>query len=680
MDRITSILYPDGTTRQFTWSKLDLASVTDRLGRSTQYTYDAVRNLVDVGDPIHRHTTFSYYANKHLKSVRDPDGNTTSWNIDIQSRVTAKQYADGREWITTYEDTASRVKSVGDPSGQVTQYSYAVDDGLSGINYSNAINPTPTVSFSYDPYFRRLVSMSDESGTTQYQYVPVGTLGALKVRSESGPFLNSTIGYQYDALGRILTREVDASRETFAYDKLGRMVNHSGPLGIFTFEYLGQTQQMISRMLGSGSVQTHWMYGTNANDRRLRYINNGAAARNFGFNTNSESLITTLNQTGVTSPQSWTYSYDASNRLLSGKSSLGPQFSYSYDAADNLLTAQSPSGNVNASYNNVNQVINFGTSVFVYDVNGNLTSDGVRTYQWDAANRLVDIGINNVPGSHVSIKYDGIGRRIGLIMSNGAGAAEKRYLWCGGALCQARNSSDVVIRRYYPEGELSSDGPQYYSQDQLGSIRDVLNGMTGYSISAFDYDPYGNPTETRGHSLTDFRYAGLFFEQNSGLYLARHRVYDPKSTRWLSRDPLAEAASGINLYEYVNQNPINGVDTTGLQSWLDSLYAWLSGPAKEPIKPTDIGGEAMNMVPSTVAIAATVANIQTERRAYERYLDAIGTDQQDAALAAWNQTKTNLRTAEQAMQLSNEIPGNPSWLDALELWYKGLMDKLGCSQ
>ena len=56
---------------------------------------------------------------------------------------------------------------------------------------------------------------------------------------------------------------------------------------------------------------------------------------------------------------------------------------------------------------------------------------------------------------------------------------ETRYLGCGERICQARNGSDVVIRRYYDEGEqlVTSSGitSYYYAQDHLGSVRDLVN-------------------------------------------------------------------------------------------------------------------------------------------------------------------------------------------------------------
>jgi RHS repeat-associated protein len=563
LDRIITETYPDGTTRAFTWNKLDLASVKDRQGRVTSYTYDAVRNLVNVKDPLDHQTKFGYYENGTLQSQTDPNGNVTSWSIDIQSRVTGKKYADGTQVANTYENTTSRLKAMTDALGQVKQYAYNVDNSLAGLTYANAVHATPNVSYAYDPYFLRPVSMTDGSGTTQYTYEPVGSLGALQSLKEIGPFNNSTIAYQYDALGRVKARTVDTSTETFTYDSLGRPTSHGTPLGSFALGYLGQTSQLTSQLLGNG-VGTKWTYDTNLNDRRLKDIANSGATRSYQFTATPENDITQITETAplgsAWAPETWTYGYDESDRLLTGQSSSGSHYGYTYDSADNITALDSRSGSEGATYNELNQVKNFGSSSYLYDANGNVLDDGVRTYQWDAENRLIQVVHKTGPGT-TTFRYDGLGRRIS-ISYNGS---ETRYLWCGSTLCQGRTSTDTVTRRYYPEGEAIplSGTLLYYGQDQLGSVRDVVATQNGSRVASFDYDPYGNSSQSNGRVATDFRYAGMFYDQQDGLYLTQYRAYDPRVAKWLGRDPIQENG-GINLYGYSTENPINNLDPAGL--------------------------------------------------------------------------------------------------------------------
>ncbi|MFZ1767415.1 MAG: RHS repeat-associated core domain-containing protein, partial [Candidatus Nitrotoga sp.] len=567
-DRITQTTYPDGTTQTASWDKLDLAAVTDRQGRQSQYVYDAVRNLVTTIDPLSREIHYGYYPNQTLKSLTDANGKVTSWNRDLQSRVTAKIYDDGKQETVGYENTTSRVKSLTDSLGQRKNYSYAKDNRPTKLDYPNALNATPDVSLSYDTWFPRVISMTDGTGITQYQYQALGLPGALQLKQVDGPYQNDAIGYQYDALGRIITRTIDSSSETFSYDALNRSVSHNNPLGSFVQSYLGETSQLTRLQLSNGLLGTSWTYDDNFNDRRLLGIVNSGATRSYNYVTTPENIINQIHETAPTNSawpaKVWDYGYDSSDRLETVQASDGTQYDYYYDHGDNLTTITAPAITTNFTVNNLNQVASANGQSYVYDANGNLEDDGVRTYLWDAENRLLQIGYKAQPTRSTQFRYDGSGHRIAIISRNGTIATENRYLWCGDSLCQSRTSADVVTRRYYPEGEVRPQGNAllYYNRDHLGSVRDVLAVQNGSRVAAFDYDAYGKPTQTSGRLSTDFRYAGMFYLQEAGLYLTQYRAYDPNNGRWLSRDPIEENG-GVNLYTYVGGNPLSYTDPTG---------------------------------------------------------------------------------------------------------------------
>ncbi len=246
---VTKVIYPDGTTEISTYNRLDLSSFQDR-----------------------------------------------------QGRLTTKTYANASTVTYAYETTTSRLKSVTDALGQVKTYAYAKDDRPTGIAYTNAANPTPNVGFTWDPFFPRLASMTDGTGTRQYTYVPVGSLGARQVQQESGPLAASTIALAYDELGRLASRTVaGAGPETFQYDALGRLTGHGSDLGAFTLGYLGQTDQVTSRQRASSTLATTFSYLTNIGDRRLAGIaNTGLTAgqfSNFAFATTPEDFISSVTET-----------------------------------------------------------------------------------------------------------------------------------------------------------------------------------------------------------------------------------------------------------------------------------------------------------------------------------------------------------------------------------------------
>jgi RHS repeat-associated protein len=720
LDRVTVTAYPDGSTDTDVYINLDRTSSTDRLGRMTAYTFDADRRLTGVTDPLTHVVSYDYFANGALNTLTDQNGNVTTWTIDIQSRPATKTYADGKGMAYIYENTTSRLKNIADALSQVKTLGYFKDDSLATIKYTGALNPTPDVSFTYDPFFLRRTGMTDGNGSTSWTYVPVGTLGALAMLTEDGAFDNDAVTYGYDELGRVNSLAVgDTAPETWGFDPIGRRTSHVTGLGSFTYGFLGQTSEPVSRALAGTSITTAWSYDTNTNDRRLTGIANSSGARSFtlGYQVFGRTAaqdpydIATIIQTAGTLPaQSFCYQYDGADRLTnvgtfslvggaaggsgsgggvtgtgtggsggaagagghacagadsgddheggdegnhgkkrdSGKGQgtnddpdkdnckdgnngkgndkkncgtggasgsgghsgpggaggtggamggppvptcTGSLFSYALDPADNLTTFTSATGTSNPTYNNLNQQVTNGSQSVAYDLNGNTTSDGPRTYRWDAENRLVEI--DTATGME-TIRYDGLGRRVEVTFTPLTGtAAVTRFTWCRTSICQKRDGADTTLTRYFPEGQHNTEVGQRWvmTTDQLSSIRDVLDASSGTVIGSMDYSPYGQLKSVSGNALPDFLYAGLFLDSNSGLYLSESRPFDPASGRWLrrddiqelgarlvrfgapdydaaaghwrSKDPLGFAAGDTNLYAYVGGNPVNQTDPAG---------------------------------------------------------------------------------------------------------------------
>jgi RHS repeat-associated protein len=564
-DRLTRATYPDGTTEEYGYFRLDLVSYKDREGRVWKYDFDADRRLVSVTDPLHHVTKYAYYEDGTQKAITDANGHTTSWDIDVESRPIAKHFADGTVTTYDYEYTTSRLKFLTDALGQTKYYTYTVDDRPAGITYFGALHSTPSVAFTYDPYFPRLTQMTDGTGTTHYGYVPIGALGALQLQAEASPLPNGRISYDYDALGRIVGRTVGgAAPERFEYDKIGRLIAHDDALGKFALSYLGETLQPKQRGLVSGGVTTSWSYLSDADDRRLKSIVN-TPGRTFDYTTTPEELIKTIvEKKSASVVRQWDFRYDDDYRLVNAGSSSGQTYGYGLDPGGNITAFRTPIGSEKATYDAVNELTDLTGKPFVYDADGNLTSDGVRRYAWDAENRLIAI---DQGGTRVDLAYDGRGRRIAIATTKSGRTTVTDYLWCGWRICQARSAPGIVERLYYDEGEAipAAKAFLYYGLDQLGSVRDVHAKSPIFSITQeYDYDPYGNALKIPPDGpFADFRYGGMFYEANSGLYLTQYRAYDPRIGRWLSRDPMEEQA-GTNLYAYVEGNPVVRSDPQGL--------------------------------------------------------------------------------------------------------------------
>ncbi len=255
--------------------------------------------------------------------------------------------------------------------------------------------------------------------------------------------------------------------------------------------------------------------------------------------------------------------------------------SYGYDAAgnrdaDSNFNPQTESGTLRSyTLNSLNQIDSYSNgqgpltwnTFLSHDSVGNLTDDGqARTFEWDAANRLRAINSGSLRSEFT---YDGLDRRVKIVEKTGSTVTStKQFVWVGTRIAQERDASNVITRSYFAEGEergipgARGTKQYYYTRDYLGSIREMTSS-TGAVQARYDYDPYGQRTKLSGALDVDFGYTGHYHHAPGGLNLTLYRAYNPALGRWLSRDPIEEDG-GINLYGYVENNPINAVDPLGL--------------------------------------------------------------------------------------------------------------------
>jgi RHS repeat-associated protein len=228
------------------------------------------------------------------------------------------------------------------------------------------------------------------------------------------------------------------------------------------------------------------------------------------------------------------------------------------------IVATDGGGTVTDKYTNVTPDT-VTSQAFGYDLNGNTTSSGpsgapTAIYGWDAADRLISV----TQGTNVTTyDYDGAGRRVREWLN---GTETRHWIWCGLQLCEERDSSNNVTKRFYPQGEQISGTAYCATRDHLGSIRELVDG-DGVTLHArYEYGLYGTRSAnqvTIGAIESDFGFTGHQEFTAIGLVGAPLRFYQPQFARWLSRDPIEEDG-GINLYGYAGNNPVSWIDPLGL--------------------------------------------------------------------------------------------------------------------
>jgi RHS repeat-associated protein len=435
------------------------------------------------------------------------------------------------------------------------------------MGYANDTVATPVVTFTYDPNYERRTSMSDGTGTTLYSYNPITaapTLGAAQLASIGGPLPNDTITYAYDELGRRVQTAINGVAVALTFDAAGRVTGETNALGSFTYAYDGSSSRLVSETFPNGQTASRG-YGNLLQDLTLQRITHqvGTAPISeflYGRDIARSRITAWSQQAGAQPPNTYTFGYDDADQLLSGivtnAGALVNTFGYGYDLAGNRLGEQAAGATNTATYNALNQISIYASR-----------SGASRTNEWDGIDRLTAVNAGN---QRTEFTYDGLGRLAGIrLLTNGIQASLRQFVWCDNKICQERDVTGAVTKRFFAQGVQlvtgATAGSYYYTRDHLGSIRELTDG--GGNVRArYSYDPVGRKTQLTGDVAADFGFAGMFWSSEAGLCLTRFRAYDPEIGRWLSRDPLrnAETRQGANLYLYAANNPVNVVDRLGL--------------------------------------------------------------------------------------------------------------------
>ncbi|MEU4243625.1 polymorphic toxin-type HINT domain-containing protein [Actinoplanes sp. NPDC026619] len=565
LGRVTSHVDPDTGTSYSSFDDAgNLVSTKDARGVQLTFTYDLLGRKLSAVDKTagnFKYASWDYdtlQIGKLTSSTRYVSGVTGGYTVAATgysvlgnplgqtitlpgverplptSYTTKFTYTPNTEKLSTQEDPA-----VGTLPGETISYGHdllgaptrtsGIDLYVAGTIYTDFGQPSKTTMgdstnevqslYTYDDYTLRLATRSiyrshgigpliDQSS---YAYDDSGNpLSTVNKQSESGNTVTDTQCYRYDSLSRLI------NAWTAAGDCPGS----------------GTAAPAVGDV--SSSSSSYWQtFGYNLIGNRTQLVDHATGTASAGVTTNYVNGCTTAcNPTGA-QPHSLTETKDGSDPTK-----------FVYDVAGHLLTRTATSGN--------NQTLKWDDEGRLAQVTATGTNAGTTKYLYDAdGNQLIrrDPGRTSLFAGDTEIVADTAAAPAVL-----AGAV--RTYNHGG-------SGAVAIRSTLPNG-----GTHYLFGDRHGTASLAID-TTSLEVSRQQFKPYGEDRATANTALWPNMTRGYLNaprDLKTGYTDVGARKYDPALGRFISADPLLQAADPAQLggYTYSGDNPITGSDPSGL--------------------------------------------------------------------------------------------------------------------
>lgn len=597
---ITTIL-GDTTNSYANWT----VTTTDALGNIKATVSDAYGRLTAVhemnGASLYR-TRYVYNGNNALTTITDASGNVRTFTYDYLGRRTrANDWRTGGDtsfgyYIYTY-DPANNVTTEVTPRGDSIAYVY---DPLNRVTRETVNNAqSPSVTYTYDNCTNgigRLCTVTTPDITTNYSYDILGRV-ITETKTISGRNTPFVTAYTYDRQGNVFTQTIDGQTIVNTYNNAGLTESISANNNPVINDVVYTPTNQIAEIGFANNTRT-----TNTYDQNTRYRltqkqtldPNGLQLQQVAYTYDAVGNILTMDDTSNNSlAKQATYTYDPLYRLtqavISNTINNGDYTqNFTYNAIGNILTG--PAGTylyqgstITGSYANPHAATNINGITKTYDQNGNMTADNLgHTYSWDYRNRLTQ-ATNTDTNTVTNYSYDQNNDRVKTTAADGT------------ITFYPNKNTDVTgntttIRISLGDAEVASittGSPiNFVHTDHLGGTS-IVTDETGNKLELIDYQPYGKirtndystPQSTEKKKFTGYR-----LDDETGLYYANARYYDPAIGRFLSEDPVhiafgdrvrtEEITRGsmeklltdpqlLNSYSYAKNNPIVYKDPEG---------------------------------------------------------------------------------------------------------------------
>jgi len=370
----------------------DLSKTIDGDGKSWSYGYDGYGDLQTATDPLGNVTTDCFNSIGELIGTVTPKGAPYACANPLTANTYLTQY--------TYNARA-QVLNTTDPLGHVTKNTYDADGNLLTFQDGNQSGNTCQTSGSNRECTAYTWDLDDEQttvtradGTTLItDFNADGT-----VADQKDGRGNTTLGYTYDPLQRVVTeKDGDLRSTTLTYDGVGNLKTLTDPAGQVTTDSYDNANRLTGITYSDG-VTPNVSNVTYDNDNRRTGLTHGTATA------------------------SW--SWDSLGRLTGRTDENGVSLNYQYNFR-NLVTAINYPGSLTVTrgyddagrWTSVSDWQNPANTVgFGYDANSNLTTEtfpangsgtqATDTFGFDAADRMMSVSdTTNAPSTLFSATY-----------------------------------------------------------------------------------------------------------------------------------------------------------------------------------------------------------------------------------------------------------------------------------
>lgn len=614
--------------------------VNGNIRRVTKYTYDNLGRLTVVNAGRTDVTGISAAADTVTLQA--------SYTYDDFGRKLKDLDGAGRAWIYTY-NAAGDVLTVTDPRGKQTTQQWLVggylqqrQNEVGTVTFTRDVlglptrvtnnNPAYTQDFTYSPQ-RRLQSVRDSRGgkSLYYEYSKAGQLNAMR-DSEGGE-----TNYLYDPAGRLMGLwAANYDYIAFGYDKGGRLAERWSPNGVkaeMAYNDDGSLSSIRHVVAGAEKAKHSYLYDAWGN-RKEHAENLAGTELKYGYEYDELNRLVKAQYTqGTTTALLGQYRYDILNNRTRTTDASGSYLSYLYDTVGGAPANVGAQQLNQIDLYNAQNIKQSTVGTFSYDVAGNLTgksvSGTVQSLAWDANNDLRQVNSAVTSGAVTTnysevYDYDHEGRRITRQMLTNGTLYSSLYWYNGEDIHKEYGLQWVSPAAAYTHGPAqdepliyqSAAGSKYYHADGLGSPT-LLTDAAG-NLQAFKrFDPWGRVIGSGG-AMPTYGFTGREPDLSTGYTYYRARYYDSALGRFLSRDPIG-LQGGLNVYAYVDNNPVNNTDPDGL--YARNITNAISG----------VGSAVSNYYDTTVSSAKTFAS----------NLDPLGTLDQFGRKLAYNFVENN---------------------------------------